>query len=260
MWAISGERALSGTTAIVLPLAVGVATGHVWLGATASLGGFTALYGHSVSYRRRGPLLAGVGVALTASAAVGAALGSTPYWLALALGLIAAAATLATEVWRIGPPGAVMAVLVGGAASGAVRHAPAQLPPGGQVALVALLVGVGSALAWAAAMARWVRHPIAVEQRTVRAAVAAVDGFVTSPSPARRTGTAKALRVARGSLANASGRHQDVIRELAGELHAAQRRFLQAAALAGVTPLTGRPAALADSVGPQRQPGQGPQR
>jgi len=96
---------------------LGLAVDRLDLGTAAAFGGFTAIYGHALPYRRRAVVSAGVGLALTTAVLLGGLSGPHPAVLALALGLIAAAATAATAIWHIGPPGPLMAVLVGGSAS-----------------------------------------------------------------------------------------------------------------------------------------------
>jgi Fusaric acid resistance protein-like len=196
LWSAHRRRALSAAFCVTVPLALFVLLDRADLGAAAALGGFTAVYGHALPYRRRAVVSAGVGVALVAAVALGGLAGPHPYVLALTLGLLGAAATAATAVWHVGPPGPLMAVLVGGSAS-ALGASPDVV--GQHVAAAA-----GSAVvAWLVVMAAWTWDPAGPERRAVAAAEAAVG----SPSPdGRPDPVARAVRVAHVAVAGGSRR------------------------------------------------------
>src|ERR1700712_2473828 len=117
LWAAHRRRALSAAFCVAAPLALFVLLDRADLGAAAALGGFTAVYGHALPYRRRAGVSAAVGVVLTVAVALGGLNGPRPFLLALVLGLLGAAATAATAKWQIGPPGPLIVVLVAGSAS-----------------------------------------------------------------------------------------------------------------------------------------------
>ncbi|WP_222269432.1 hypothetical protein [Modestobacter marinus] len=117
LWAAHRRRALSAGPCVVLPLVLFLPLDRPDLGTAAALGGFTAIYGHALPYRRRAVVSAGVALVLVAAVALGGLAGPHPFVLAVVLGVLAATTTAATAIWQIGPPGPLMAVLVGGSAS-----------------------------------------------------------------------------------------------------------------------------------------------
>src|SRR4051794_16122191 len=167
LWAAHGRRAISAGLCVTAPLALFVALGRPDLGAAAALGGFTAVYGHALPYRRRALVSAGVAVVLVSAVALGGIAGPYPFLLALVLGLLGAAATAATAVWHIGPPGPLMAVLVAGSASALGADA-------GLVGQHAAATAGSAALSWLVVMAAWAWDPAGPERRAVAAAEAAV--------------------------------------------------------------------------------------
>ena len=191
----NGRRALSAGCCVALPLAAGVALGRADLGSAAGLGGFTAIYGHALPFRRRAVVLAGIGAGLVAASALGALAGPHPVALALACGLMAATAAAATAVWRVGPPGPLGVVIVGGSAS-ALGAAPAHL------GTHLLAVAAGAALAWLVCMLPWTWDPDGPE----RSAVAAADDAVAAAergglATVRPGAVARAVRVADTAVA-----------------------------------------------------------
>src|SRR4051795_7076270 len=88
LWAAHRRRALSAGFCVTAPLASFVLLGRADLGAAAALGGFTAVYGHALPYRRRSVVSAGVGAVLAAAVAVGGLAGPRPFLLAVVLGLL----------------------------------------------------------------------------------------------------------------------------------------------------------------------------
>src|SRR4051812_39579207 len=222
LWAAHGRRALSAEFCVTAPLALFVALGRPDLGAAAALGGFTAVYGHALPYRRRAGVSAGVGVVLVsavvlgggarapalppppvpgppgAAVVLGGIAGPQPFLLALVLGLLGAAATAATAIWSIGPPGPLMAVLVGGSASALGADA-------GLIGEHAAAAAGSATLSWLVVMAAWVWDPAGPERRAVGAAEAAVGAAEGSPS-GRPDPVARAVRVAHVAVAGGSRR------------------------------------------------------
>ncbi|CCH86809.1 Membrane protein of unknown function [Modestobacter italicus] len=218
LWAAHGRRALSASVCVTAPLALFVLLDRADLGAAAALGGFTAVYGHALPYRRRSVVSAGVGAALVASVAVGGLAGPHPFLLAAVLGLLGAAATAATAVWQVGPPGPLMAVLVGGSAS-ALGSSPDLV--GQHVAAAA----GSAAFAWLVVMAAWAWDPAGPERRAVAAAEGAVAGAERSGlRDTRPDGVARAVRLAHQAVAGGSRRRPS----LRPRLEEVETRFLRA--------------------------------
>jgi hypothetical protein len=203
---------------VALPLALGVALGRPDLGSAAGLAGFTAIYGHALPFRRRAVVVAGVGAGLLIAFALGTLVGSHVLLLAPVIGVLVATAAAATAVWRLGPPGPLGAVLVGGGAS-ALGAAPGSFGPH----LLAAAGGV--ALSWLLCMLPWLWDPAGPERRAVAAAertvAAAEQGALTTgrPDPA-----AHAVRLAHTAVADGSRRRPP----LAPELLAIEERFFRA--------------------------------
>src|SRR6185312_17039365 len=97
---------------------------------------------------------------LSIAGGLGALAGGHPVALAVLLGLLAAAATAAVTVWRVGPPGALGIVLVCGGSS-ALGAAPSGV---GALFLAAV---AGAALSWCACMLPWLWDPTGPERRAV---------------------------------------------------------------------------------------------
>ncbi|NYJ06775.1 FUSC family protein [Petropleomorpha daqingensis] len=218
LWNTAGRRAVSAAACVALPLALGVALGRPDLGSAAGLAGFTAIYGHALPFRRRAIVVAGVGAALLVAFALGTLVGSHALLLAPVLGLLVAAASAATAIWRIGPPGPLGVVLVGGGAS-ALGAGPGAFGPH----LLAALGGV--LLSWLVCMLPWLWDPAGPERRAVAAADAAVDAAERGTHPTGRPDpAAHAVRVAHAAVADGSRRRPS----LAPDLLAIEERFFRA--------------------------------
>jgi uncharacterized membrane protein YccC len=226
LWAAGGRKAVSAAFSVAVPLGLGVATGHADLGSAAALGGLTAIYGHQLSHRRRARVVAGCGAVLVLAVALGGLTGGTPWLLSVVLGLLAGAAAAGTAVLRIGPPGALGVVLVGGSAS-ALGAAPTVLA--GHVAAAA----AGALLAWVVVVLPWLWDPAGPERRAVAAAEAAVAGAAA----VRPAVVARALRAADAAVAGGSRRRAS-LRPRVRELEA---RFLQELPVADVPAPPGDP-------------------
>jgi uncharacterized membrane protein YccC len=218
LWTAHRRRALSAAFCITAPLALLVWLDRPDLGSAAAFGGFTAVYGHTLPYRRRAGISAGVGVVLTGAVALGGLAGPHPFVLAVVLGALGAGATAATAVWRIGPPGPLMAVLVGGSAS-ALGAGPAAL--GSHVAVAA----GGAALSWLVVMVAWFWDPAGPERRAVAAADAAVESAERGGLGTTRPGSvARAVRVAHVAVAGGTRRRPS----LRPRLEQVETRFMRA--------------------------------
>ncbi|MCW2574793.1 MAG: Membrane protein of unknown function, partial [Modestobacter sp.] len=190
LWSLNGRRALSAAFCVTVPLALGLALGHPGPGSAAALGGFTAVYAHSLPYRRRAWISAGVAVMIVSAIGLGGLTGGHPLLLVVVLGAIAAVATAATAIWRIGQPGALSPIIVGGSAS-ALGSAP------DVVAQHVAAATAAAALSWVVVMLPWLWDPAGPERRALQAAAAVVDSVESGVPGALRPGAiARALRVA----------------------------------------------------------------
>ncbi|KQS60086.1 hypothetical protein ASG36_03580 [Geodermatophilus sp. Leaf369] len=217
LWAGGGRKAVSAGVSVSLPLALGVALGHPDLGSAAALGGLTAIYGSTLPYRRRAGVVAACGLVLVLAVAAGGLTGGSPLLLAVLLGVLAAAATAATAVFRVGPPGPLGVVLVGGSAS-ALGATPEVLAE--HVAAAA----AGATLAWLVVMLPWVWDPAGPERRALAAARAAVSG----DRSVRPAVVARAVRVADAAVSRGS-RRRPSLRPALAEV---EERFLHELPLA----------------------------
>ncbi|MCW2699045.1 MAG: Membrane protein of unknown function [Blastococcus sp.] len=228
LWQTGGRRGVTAGICVVLPLVAGAVWAQPALGTAASLGALTAIYGHALPYRRRGLVVAGVGLALTLAAGLGALVGGHPVVLSLAAGAVAAAAGVASGVWRTGPPGPLGAMLVYGGSSALA----------GSVGLGSALVAAagGAALAWCGCMLPWLWDPTGPERRAVGAAERAVAAVEKGgPWPTRPGAVAHAVRTADAAVGWA-GRSRDDVLET--RLRDIEQRFLRAlpAGLAAASP------------------------
>ena len=115
--------------------------GDVRSGALASLGALAVLYAPGLPYRRRAVRVLGVGAGLVLAAAAGTAASGSHAWTAGVVALVAGIAVLLSRWRSIGPPGALMPVLV---CATATQIPLAAAPPAPRIGLVAL----GAAIAW----------------------------------------------------------------------------------------------------------------
>lgn len=150
----TGYRYAAGVRAAVsmgIPLATGVAVGHLPWGLTATMGAFTAIYGAKEPYRRRAVLLAGVGTGFVLSVAAGSLAGGRIWLAPVVVGLVGAVATYVCDALRIGPPGGYLFALACAMSTGVPADA-AEI--GHRVALT--LAGAGCA--WLVAMSGVLVH------------------------------------------------------------------------------------------------------
>jgi uncharacterized membrane protein YccC len=176
-----------------VPVLVGWLAGDLGAGLTATLGGFTALYGSGRPYLNRATLLAVVAVALSAVVGLGIWAASIPWLGVLTVAAIGTVATLLCNALEVGPPGAYQFALV--CAVGIGLHSGHQDP-----IRSALLVLAGGCLAWVVHMAGAVFGPRGPEQSAVAAggvAVAAyIDAIATDTEDAARHRAAQAMHEA----------------------------------------------------------------
>ncbi|TQF06342.1 FUSC family protein [Kitasatospora acidiphila] len=168
--------ALRAALAMALPALPLVLSGHADLAVYAMLGAFTTTFGRNLPYRRRGPVLAVVALAMTACVAGGSALAAAAHphagglgaaLVVLAMAAVAGLAKFACDAARLGGLGAVM-LLFSFAVAANGSPDPAELLP--QIAAAAL----GAALAWALAMAGRLVSPEHPQRLAVAAALHAV--------------------------------------------------------------------------------------
>jgi hypothetical protein len=115
-------------------------------GALASLGALAVLYAPGLPYHRRALRVLGVGTALVLAAAAGTAVAGNHLGTAAVIALVAGVGVLISRWRSVGPPGALMPVLVCATAT-QIPIDSAPLVP--RIGLVAL----GAAIAWLVVMA-----------------------------------------------------------------------------------------------------------
>jgi uncharacterized membrane protein YgaE (UPF0421/DUF939 family) len=120
--------------------------GDIRGGALASLGALAVLYAQGLPYRRRAVRVLAVGAGLVLAAAAGTAAVGNHLGTAAVIALVAGIAVLVTRRRSIGPPGALMPVLVCATATQIPLDAAALSPRLGLIAL-------GVAIAWLVVMA-----------------------------------------------------------------------------------------------------------
>jgi uncharacterized membrane protein YccC len=175
---------------LAAPVAIGWALGDTAAGLTATIGGFTALYGSNRPYVSRAVHLAVVAVGFAAAVALGDWAASVPWLGVLTVSAIAMVATLLCNALATGPPGAYLFVLACAAGTGAATaHVPSWR--------IGLLVLGGGALAWAVHMAGALRGLRRPEKAVVSAAAEDVrryfDAIGTSDEAPARHVAAQAL-------------------------------------------------------------------
>jgi hypothetical protein len=139
--------ALQAAVAVGLPLVGFAVADDVRSGALASLGALAVLYAPGLPYRRRAIRVLGVGAGLVLAAAAGTAAAGSAAWTVGAIALVAGV-SVALARWRsVGPPGALMPVLV---CATSTQIPLAAATPASRLGLVAL----GVAIAWGVVMTR----------------------------------------------------------------------------------------------------------
>lgn len=145
---------LRAALAIGTPMGLFTLAGHQDLGLLAGLGGFTALYGTDRPLAQQLRLLPVVALGLVACAAMGAAVAYSPWWTATALVVVTAVAATLSWGTRLGPPGALLFVLVAAITAHARREldwwtVPALVAAGAVLSLVWLVLSARLPGRWA---------------------------------------------------------------------------------------------------------------
>jgi uncharacterized membrane protein YccC len=178
------RRWLGGLRAAVcmgVPGLAGWLTGDLAAGLTATLGGFTVLYGGRRPYRNRAVLLAVIAVSLSAAVGLGIWAASIIWAGVLAVAAIATMATLLCNALEVGPPGAYQFALV--CAVGIGLHAHHENP-----VRAALLVLAGGAFAWLVHMSGALIQVRGPERAAVAAAGSAVADYIDAVGTDRQDG------------------------------------------------------------------------
>lgn len=139
----------------------------------ASIGGFTALYGSGRPYFSRALQLAVIAVAFASSVGIGIWVAPVGWAVVIAIAALAMIATWLSNALQIGPPGAYMFTLA--CAAGTAMPA-AHIGPVG----AALLVLGGGAFAWAVHMAGALISYRGPERAAVTSAGRSVIGYIKS--------------------------------------------------------------------------------
>ena len=197
-------RALRAAVCMGVPVLVGYLVGDLGAGLTATLGGFTALYGSGRPYLNRAVLLAVVALSLSAAVGLGIWAASIVWVGVVTVAAIATIATLLCNALEVGPPGAYQFALV--CAAGTGLYAGHQDP-----IRSALLVLAGGSFAWIVHMAGAVFGPREPEKSAVAVGGSAVadylDAISTPGEDAARHHAAQAMHEAWKNLISRQPRH-----------------------------------------------------
>ena len=242
-------RALRAAVCMGVPVLVGWLLGDLGAGLTATLGGFTALYGSGRPYLNRAALLGTVAVSLSIAVGLGIWTASATWLGIVTVAVIATAATLLCNALEVGPPGAYQFALV--CAVGTGLHAGHQDP-----VRAALLVLAGGSLAWLVHMAGAVFGPHRPETSAVATGGSAVADYVeaigTDREDATRHLAAQAMHEAWKDLISrqprrlATGATVHRLRALARRLHVV---YADAMSAAGSRPVPTTAAAVRELAG-----------
>lgn len=163
--------------AVAIPGSIVVALGHPTAALYVTYGAFAVLYGEGRPYRVRGGIVLTAGTTLWLCAALGAAVGTlVPGGAAnkaatvLALTAVAIPVVYTVDALRLGPPGGLFIVLVGGAAMAATEW-------GVDPRLVLGCAALGVVSSVVVSMAGVLVDPHKPERVAVANAVAAVDAY-----------------------------------------------------------------------------------
>lgn len=155
------------------PILTGWMAGDTSAGLMASIGGFTALYGSGRPYFSRALQLAAIAFAFAFSVGIGIWVAPVGWAVVIAVAALAMIATWLSNALQIGPPGAYMFTLAG--AAGTAMPA-AHIGPIG----AAVLVLGGGAFAWVVHMAGALISFRGPERSAVTSAGRAVIGYIKS--------------------------------------------------------------------------------
>jgi uncharacterized membrane protein YccC len=181
------------------PILTGWLAGDTSAGLMASIGGFTGLYGSGRPYLSRALQLAVIAFAFAVSVGIGIWVAPVSWAVVIAVAALAMIATWLSNALQIGPPGAYMFTLA--CAAGTAMPA-AHIGPVG----AAMLVLGGGAFAWAAHTAGALISYRGPERSAVSSAGRAVIGYIkaigTAEEGAARFRAAFALHRAWTTLVN----------------------------------------------------------
>jgi hypothetical protein len=145
---LRGRRApaLQAAVAVGLPLVGFALLGQLQSGALASLGALAVVYAPGLPYRRRAVRVLGVGAVLVLAAAVGTVGGGSEVGTVAVIAVVTGLTVLLARWRSVGPPGALMPVLVCATAT----QIPVDAAP---LATRVWLVALGAVIAWIVVMA-----------------------------------------------------------------------------------------------------------
>ena len=216
------SNAIKAGLTVLLCLSVPTLLGRPDLGLLTVTGTFAVLYAAAAPLRRRAVTVAGIGLGLIVSTAVGAfTAGSVPLFAVTAVVLAMVTAGLCLAL-RVGPPGSYFLVLCSGIAYLLVgSHGTAPW-------LVPAMTAIGAAVAWTVTMVELVPDPRRPERLAVRTAVDAVAAYAASePGPDSRPlhrAASHALAAAEEALAEGMWTAAPT---LESELDAARRAYAE---------------------------------
>lgn len=220
-------NALKAGLTVLLCLSVPYLLGRFDLGLLTVTGTFAVLYAPAAPLRRRATTVAGIGVGLVASTALGAFTAGSTLAFAVAAILLAMISAGLCLALRVGPPGSYFLVLCAGIAYLLVGE------HGTEPALVPAMTAVGATVAWLVTMLELLPDPRKPERTAVRAAQEAVEAYAGSePGPASRPkhrAAAHALAAAEEAMAEGMWTRSDT---LSAALDAARDGFDERAARA----------------------------
>lgn len=215
------RNALKAGLTVLLCLAGPTLLGRPDLGLLCVTGTFSVLYAAAAPLRRRAVTVAGIGLGLVVSTAIGAFTSTSVALFAVAAVVLAMVTAGLCLALRVGPPGSYFLVLCAGIAYLLVGE------HGTEAWLVPTMTAVGAAVAWLVTMVELIPDPRRPERQAVRAAVAAVAAYADSePGPDSRPlhrAASHALAAADEALAEGMWTGSP---ELESDLAAARREYL----------------------------------
>lgn len=231
-------NALKAGLTVLMCLTIPYLFGRFDLGLLTVTGTFAVLYAPAAPLRRRATTVAGIGIGLVASTALGAFTAGSTLAFAVAAVLLAMVSAGLCLALRVGPPGSYFLVLCSGIAYLLVgQH-------GTEPVLVPAMTAVGAAVAWLVTMLELLPDPRKPERTAVRAAQEAVTAYAQSePGPASRPkhrAAAHALAVAEEAMVEGMWTPSAT---LTADLKAARAGFDERAARARLHIVTGEDSA-----------------
>ncbi len=167
------ERAICAGISSAVPVLIGLLFGSFQYGLIAGIGGFSYLYVWNEPYPQRAKKIFFVALGLAVSNGLGILTASSPFLLAVILGLIGAVGTFIFGALKIPGPASIFFVIVCAMAS--ASHVDPSLAP-----LRVGLIFLGGAFAWLVAMAGWFFHPHGPEIKSVKRIYSELAALVNS--------------------------------------------------------------------------------